>query len=267
MKEQKLEEDLKALPFDPSSHPIDDYIFAKENFSDEVKGFLVSYEWLKSVGVPGKWCFTMRLEGRLAGVQVFNEPAAYSHILGPGTMKWECLVQRGCTVSWAHKHLGSKMLMASITWMVQNTDKRLFVGYADKEAGEVGIIYQSCNFRYIGDKFGIPFKLRHPIYKKGKEFCAHSLRRTGVLKAWCKQNQIKVEASWIKSNGFKDLKAIPPEVKHAWYDWGDKIIEESEKIKVPSKGKYALVRGRDRREQRHLESLFDVKVFPYPKRS
>jgi hypothetical protein len=56
------------------------------------------------------------------------------------------------------------------------------------------------------------------------------------------------------------------DVKNAWYDWGDKIISESKKIKIPLKGKYVLIRGKDRRDQKMLESLFTAKTYPYPKR-
>lgn len=266
MKEEKLEADLKNLSFDPKTCPIDEYIFSKEDFSDEIKEFLKSYEWLKSVGVSSKWCFTMRLKGHLAGVQILNEPAAYSKLLDTVSMKLECLVQRGCTVSWAHQHLGSKMLMASVNWMVQNTEKRLFVGYADPAAAEVGIIYQATNFKYLGENFGGNCLYKHPTYRNGKEFSAHSLKRTSIFKAWCKQNSIAIESSWIKSNGFKDLKQIPVDIKNSWYDWAKKLISESEKIKISLKGKYVLLRGRDRREHKILNSLFKVKTFPYPKR-
>jgi hypothetical protein len=266
MKENKLEADLKNLSFDPKTCSIDEYIFSKEDFSDEIKEFLKSYEWLKSVGVPSKWCFTMRLRGHLAGVQILNEPAAYSKLLDTVSMKLECLIQRGCTVSWAHPHLGSKMLMSSINWMVQSTEKRLFVGYADPAAAEVGIIYQATNFKYLGENFGGNCLYRHPIYKNRKEFSAHSLKRTSAFRAWCRQNNITIEPFWIKPNGFKDLKQIPPKVKSAWYGWAKKLILESEKIKIALKGKYVLLRGKDRKEQKILDSLFKLKTFSYPKR-
>jgi hypothetical protein len=151
--------------------------------------------------------------------------------------------------------------------MVKNTAKRLFVGYADTLAGEVGIIYQACNFMYLGGNFGITSKYSHPTFKPGKEFCLHSLRRTGMLKWWCRQNGIAMDKSWFKPNGFKDLKVIPMEVKRQWYDWGNKIVKESTAIPVKPKGKYALLRGQDRREQRFLEGLFTGKSLPYPKRA
>jgi len=267
MKEQRLSGDLASLPFNPTQSSINEYVFAKEPVSNEIKKFLISYEWLQSVGVSAKWCFTMRLQGYLAGVQIFNEPAAYSKILKERSLKMECLVQRGCTVSWAHHHLGSKMLMASIKWMVKNTDKRIFVGYADSQAGEIGTLYSACNFKYLGNKFGVKYKYQHPSYKSNKPFCAHSLKRTSVFKTWCKQNNIKIESNYIKSNGFKDLKTIPLEIKKAWYNWANIIISESKKIPIESKGKYVLIRGKNKKEQRFLEKQITVKTYPYPKRT
>jgi hypothetical protein len=158
------------------------------------------------------------------------------------------------------------MLMKSVDWMVNNTDKRLFVGYSDGSAGEVGILYQACNFVYLGDKFGVKEKYKHSVYRNGKDFCAHSLKRTGVLKWWCRRNGIVLDKSWFKPNGFKDLKAIPPEIKQRWYDWARDLIKESVKIPMDQKGKYALIKGKDRREQRFLMELFKEKTYPYPKR-
>lgn len=266
MKEGQLKNDLEKLDFNPSDYRVSDYVFSLEPVSEEIKSFLITYEWLKSIGVPSKWCFTMRLKGHLAGVQILNEPTSYSKILGPDTMKYECLVQRGCTISWAHEHLGSNLLMKSIDWMVKNTDKRLFIGYADPQAGEVGIIYQACNFMYLGNNFGVKARYKNPDYRGGKEFCAHSLRRTGIFKWWCKQNGIALEKHWFKPNGFKDVKAIPKDILKNWYGWAEKLIEKSVMIPVDSKGKYALIKGKDKREQKYLKGLFNHKTYPYPKR-
>jgi len=266
MKEKSLASDLKKLSFDPLIYSVSSYTFSKELVSDEIKKFLVAYEWLKSVGVNPKWCFTMRLKGHIAGVQILNEPTSYSKIIGPDTMKYECLIQRGCTVSWAHPHLGSYMLMKSIDWVVKNTEKRLFIGYADPKAGEVGVIYQACNFLYFGDKFGIKAQYKNLGYQDGKVFCAHSLRRTGVFKWWCKQNEVPVEKHWFKPNGFKDIKAIPAFLLKSWYDWASSLVESSIKIPVEQKGKYILIKGKDKREQRYLENLFKQEKRPYPKR-
>lgn len=267
VKEKTLADDLRKLSFDPSSAKLSDYVFSREDMIEEIKEFLERYEWLRTVGVTAKWCFTMRLRGHLSGVQILNEPASYSRALGIRTPEWECLIQRGCTISWGHEHLGSRMLMQSIDWIVKNTGKRVFVGYADPRAGEVGVIYQACNFQYLGDSFGVKCRYRHPTYKKGKDFCEHSLRRTSVFKKWCRDNGIPIEPSWIKPNGFKDVKKIPSEIKKAWYDWGKGIIQEARKINVDQKGKYILIRGSDRRENRYLRSLFRQRTYPYPKRA
>lgn len=266
MKEQNLAKDLASLSFDPKEVPLSEYVFSKDNYDKSISQFLHSYEWLQTPGVSPKWCFTVKLRGILVGVQLLNEPATYSKLLGDQTMKWECLIQRGATISYAHPHLGSWMLSKAIDWMVRNTDKRVFVGYSDGLAGEYGTIYQASNFKYLGDGWGTDYKYTHPTYRNGKEFCKHSLRRTSVLKSWCKQNGITVEKNWIKPNGFKDLSIIPQQIKQAWYEWGNKLVEESTKIKIPSKGKYVLVKGKNHKEQKYLNALCNFKTYPFPKR-
>ena len=266
MREQLLENDLKTLNFDPSSLKASDFALANETYSPEITEFIKTYEWLQSFGVSPKWTFTARYKGILSGVILINEPVSYSTILGPDTRKYEALIQRGAVISWAPKNLNSRLLMYACKWMVNNTAKRIFNGYSDPDAGEVGQIYQACNFDYLGKKFGNKVQLVHPAFKKGKPFSAQTLRRTSTLKKWCKENSISIEPEWIKINGFKDLSKIPSEVKTAWYQWGKQVIKDSEKIKLPPKGKYAMVLGKDKREQRLLDSLKTYKPCPYIKR-
>jgi hypothetical protein len=114
------------------------------------------------VGFNVKWCFTARYNNFLAGVVLISEPASYSTILGPDTSIYEAIIQRGATISWAPRNLGSKLIMFACHWMVNNTDKRAFIGYADPEANERGIIYRACNFEYLGNTFGDDFVYSHP---------------------------------------------------------------------------------------------------------
>jgi hypothetical protein len=269
MKEKLLQEDLSKLDFDPKTVPLDEYIIQFEKFGPEMNSFVKKYEWLKSIGVSPRHCFSVRLRGILVGMQAFNEPVAYSGTFDKETaIKLECLVQRGCTISWAHEHLGSKMLMTSIRWMLKNTSKRVFYGYSDPSAGEIGTIYQACNFKYLGNTFGSDWKYTNPKWRDGKEFCAHSLRRTSLLKQWCKWNNIDIQLGWLKSNGFKDLSKIPDAVKQGWYAWGNDIIKNSTRIPVDKKGKYVYFKSNDRTQQKFLDESFkDIKFFPYPKRN
>lgn len=261
-----LREDLEELSFNPKSVKASMLSLAKEDLTPELSKFIKKYEWLGNIGVPSKWCFTARYEGLICGVVMINEPSAYSKLLGDKTPIYEALIQRGATASWAPRNAGSRLLSYAFDWMVKNTSKRLFVGYSDPEANELGYIYQACNFEYLGDGYGSGVLYRHPSIKKGKTYTSHSLYRTSSLKRWCRDNGVEMQDSWFKANGFKDLSAIPVEIKHKWYGWCKEITSESEVVPVSKKKKYVLLVGRDRRELRTLTVLKSYKSLPYPKK-
>jgi hypothetical protein len=259
---QYYEQDIDTLPFNPDSLKASDFDLGVEDISDEIITFIEKYEWLGHIGVMPKWCFTAKYNGFLGGVVLINEPSAYSKILGEDTPKYEALIQRGASSSWAPKNLGSRLIMFSCNWMVKNTEKRAFIGYADLSARERGIIYRACNFEYLGDGFGVSELLRHPSIPH--LFTSHSLKRTSMFRRWCGENNITLEKSWFKENKFKNLETIPEEIKNSWYKWAKKIVDESEKIKIDKKLKYVLVLGKDKREYRALCSLKQYKPLPYP---
>ena len=261
---QNYEEDIKNLPFNFEALVASQFDLEKEDFSDEISDFIKKYEWLGTIGVAPKWCFTARYKGYLAGVVLINEPVAYSKILGPDTPRYEALIQRGASASWTPKNLGSRLIMFSCKWMVSNTDKRAFVGYADFSAKEKGIIYQACGFDYLGDSYGESYMYRHPEIKKNP-FSKHSLSRTSAFKSWCRKNNIELKKNWFKENGFKNLKEIPKDIKKAWYDSIKKILAKSEKIKMVKRRKYVLVLGKTRREKRDFHNFKTYIPQPYIK--
>jgi hypothetical protein len=260
-------EDLETLEFNPEEITVSDFVLSNEALSQEIVDFILRYEWLGTVGVMPKWCFTARLNEKLGGVVLLNEPTSYSKILGDNTKQYEALIQRGATASWTPKNLGSRMIMFSCRWMVQNTEKRAFVAYADPQANELGIIYQACNFDYIGNNFGTTHLFKHPDVKGGdKWFSPQSLKRTSAFKRWCKNNGVKIKSEWFNENGFKNLDIIPKDIKDAWYGWNREVLSESERLKVDKKHKYVLLMGKNKRESKFLNSLKTYESLPYPKK-
>jgi hypothetical protein len=267
IKDNLLGQDLKIIGEEILNVSIDDYILLPEKFSKEHREFIETYEWLGSVGNSPKWVFTARYQGLLAGVILFNEPNCYSkNILSIDTKKMECLIQRGACSSWAHKHLGSKLIRFACNWLAKNTAKKIFIAYSDPRANEIGTIYQACGFDYLGQNFGARQLLEHPTYNNKKLFTVQSLRRTSSLRAFLKRIDVTWEKIWEKPNGYKDLSKIPKEYKEAWTNWIHNIIYECKKIKLEPKGKYVLILGKDRREQRQLHNLKSYIPQPYPKR-
>lgn len=268
IREARLENDLNRIGNYILNQPINSYVLKQVNFEPKHREFIETYEWLGTVGNSPKWTFEATCNGYLAGVILFNEPSSYSkNLLKINTKDLECLIQRGACVSWAHPHLGSKLIMFGCRWLVQNTKKRIFVAYSDPAANEIGTIYQACNFDYIGNNFGARFRYIHSIFKQGKSFSAQTLRRTSTLKTFLKEQNIKWDVAWQKENGFKDLSKLPISYKNNWYAWGDQILKESKKIKLETKGKYILALGENRREQRILNKEKIYEKTHYPKRT
>src|SRR5271166_5503443 len=147
IRDKQLIKDLQlGLPLNP---PINEFILAQEKLNKEHRAFIKKYEWLRSIGFGVRYVFTARYNGILGGVVMIAEPNGYQF-----GQKLEALIQRGACAGWTPINLGSKLIMFSCSWMVKNTDKRIFTAYSDPEAGEIGTIYQACNFDYLGQKFG-----------------------------------------------------------------------------------------------------------------
>jgi hypothetical protein len=260
---QKLRRDAteledRAVGFNFNLRP-NDFTLCAEPLSPEHRKFIERYEWLGTMGFGNRWAFTARHEGKLAGVVIIGTPNM------PGKYKqYEALIQRGAAASWAPKNLNSKLVMFACNWMAQNTEKRLFVCYSDSEAGEIGTIYQACNFLYLGNKFGRKEGLKLP---GGKIVTARQFTRTSFMKKWAKELGIKFEKNWLKPNGFQDKNSYPPEVREKLIARAREEIAKYPVVEVPPKGKYALILGRDKRELRALQKEIVLKSYPYPKRS
>lgn len=266
LRQKVLEEDLKSLSFDPKGLSPLNFFIQVESINKEICYFIKKYEWLGTIGVQPKWVFTARHQGILGGVVLINEPTGYSKLLGEDTKRYEALIQRGACASWTPKGLASRLIMYSCRWMVKNTEKRCFIGYSDSEAGEIGTIYQACNFDFLGFSYGNRYLYKHPTFRGGKPFSPQLLKRTSMFKKWARENKICLEDRWFNEKGFKVMSKIPCAAKIPWKEWRDKIIKESEKIPISRKGKYAIVLGKNRIENRYLKSLKNYISKPYPKR-
>ena len=236
-----------------------DFTMANERLTKEHIDFIERYEWLGKIGWAVKWCFTARHEGKLAGVVLMSEPT-----MATKYKQYEALIQRGAGSSWAPKNLNSMLVMFACRWMAQNTAKRLFTCYSDPAAGEIGTIYQACNFMYLGRGWGVKTGVQLP---NGKIVSKREFSKTSAMKRWARELGIQWHPSWCKPNGFQDITAYPAEVKAKLMV---RAVEEANKYPSAtqeSKGKYALILGRDKREDAKLKKEILFRTFPYPKRS
>lgn len=234
-----------------------DFSLQYEIRSTEHDEFIARYEWLGKMGYAARWVFTARYNGKLGGVVVLSEPIGYSNY----GMKYEALIQRGASAAWTPKNLGSRLVMFACKWMVQNTDKRLFVAYSDPEAGEIGTIYQACNFDYLGGHFGTRHTYELP---NGRSVSPMYFTRSSTLRRYAEVAGIKWDNHWYKpGTRYIDRKVIPKEILKFLYQMGKQEKATCPTRAVPPKAKYALLLKRNPKE------VLPPKIwvtYPYPKR-
>lgn len=59
-------------------------------------------------------------------------------------------LQRGANVHWSPIGANSKLISWTCKLLVKNTAAKLIVAYSDTDAGEIGTVYQACNWICIG---------------------------------------------------------------------------------------------------------------------
>lgn len=267
-----IEEDKKILNLtdeDISKIDLDDFDFSEVSSNDKVKkectNFIKRYEWMGTVGsYPTHW-FTARWKGVLGCVVIMGMPNAFSKLLGEETKYIERLIARGASASWTPKNLGSKFLSWCIKWMVNNTQYRLFTAYSDSTCNEMGSIYQSLNFFYLGRKSGTNVRCINP-YNPSKIISDRAFRARSFYKRYCKDLGIEIQPNWFGDQSV-NWNNIPDDVEKRLRDYSKDMFKKAEKIEFPSKHKYAFVLGKDKRETRKLRDKFlgINKTYPYPK--
>jgi hypothetical protein len=147
-------------------------------------------------------------------------------------------IERGACAWWAHEHSASKLIMYAVNWMASNTKYRIFFAYSDEDAGEIGTVYQACNFLFMGKSApgGSQNKLITPEGKlKDSRHIMTYASKYGVIP------KNRTEAREILHvNGWSSHKTKP-------------------------KSKYVIVKG-NKREIRDISRSIKFEPKPYPKR-
>jgi len=141
------------------------------------------YEWLQCMPAMVKYCFGIYFEGNLGGAVVYS--TEYIENLG----HWDkydytgkiILLSRGACVHWSHPHSASKLITQSMKMLPEKY--KIITATVDEQAGEIGTIYQACNFHYIGSmrennpKVNSKTNDRFGVKINGKLYNARSIRQ------------------------------------------------------------------------------------------
>lgn len=279
MRQQNLDEDLReaGLTLERAGElRIADFDFeyvAKDDKDTkaEMTAFIERHEWLGKVCQrPSHW-FTARLKGTgiLAGVIIMGNPyqnatSIHKVLLDGATSSEniERLIARGAGISWSPKNLASWLLGQSTTWMAQNTCTRLFTAYSDVEAKELGTVYQSTNFIYLGQGSGTVKQYFDPHNPGVGWFSDRDFRKLGKLIKYAKQAGYSADQINLYKKGYTlDWKAMPAQMEK---DIKDKQKEHRDRCKeriVPPKHRYIQILGATPSETKLLRKRF-AKGFP-----
>lgn len=117
---------------------------------------IIEYEWLHSIPFANKYFFgiyfNINNESHLGGVLIFGNE--YSENTGV----WDkysytnkiLLLSRGVCLWWTPKNTASYFISKACEWIKKNTQYRIITATVDPDAGEIGTIYQSLNWSYVG---------------------------------------------------------------------------------------------------------------------
>lgn len=198
------------------------------------KEIIIEYEWLGCMSAINKYAFGIFFGELCGGVVVFG--GDYSENLGSwdkyGYTNKILLLNRGVCLHWTPINTASKLIMTAIKMLPEQYE--VITATTDHMAGEVGTIYQACNFHYVGsmrdskgknrDRFGVIIN--------GKLYGSRSIRaKYGTQK----------QAVILEHH---------PDAKF---------------VKQKSKHRYFLFRGSRQSVKQHKKSIEHL-IKPYPKR-
>jgi len=201
--------------------------------AEHAKPIIRAYEWLGTMGRSVICTGLLSRDNEILGVACFGWPGSPEsrNICGRDLAHLAICLERGACVHWAPKNAASFLIARSCQLVAQDHNYRIFYAYADEDAGEIGTVYQACNWLYIGQGVGrTPGRLReYFIDPAGHVVSSRSLRHRRITKS-------------------------------------DAIRQGWQVIYQHPKHKYIFLEG-DRREQKQLREMLRYPVLPYPKRS
>lgn len=208
---------------------------------DVAKNVILRNEYLGSMG-SASYCFGLYFGEYLASVVCFGSTAGTKvaeSVCGPDHKKKVTVLVRGATEHWAHEHSASYLIPRACDLMATK-GKPIIVAYSDPAGGEVGTIYQACNFLYTGMTKGTA-SFVDPDGKRHNTRQIHGLTRD-------------------RRNGELNYTRTRAEQKEILLKLGCKFERGD------GKHRYVHFAG-DRRTKRLLRKALKWEVLPHPRRS
>lgn len=239
---QRIIRDRKQEEFGLSNYPIPDIKKAvcKQITYNQAKEVILEYEWLGTMPSQVVCSFGIFYDDILAGAVCFSDVRQQNKMTF--LKRPAIILARGACVHWAHKHSASKLISFAVSNL--DSDKYHFVlAYSDPEAGEIGTVYQACNWKCVGTsqkmRWIAPDKTQRSAYHHRNLACSKTPKENGVRRT------DKDLAEKIKN----DL------LNSGW------VYE-----KAPKRYRYAIAIGK-KKELKERNAMLDNISIGYPKRA
>lgn len=110
---------------------------------------ILDYEWIGTMPLPRscRYMFGIYFEGVLGGALVYVEPSTRQFLVDYPRKVVQ--LNRGATAHWTPRNTASRMIGQSVRHL-RREGVIAIIAYCTPEAGEIGEIYQACNFMYTG---------------------------------------------------------------------------------------------------------------------
>jgi len=219
----------------------DNYSIKEVSYA-EASSLILQYEWLGTMPSQLSKAVGLFFEGRLSAVECFTEtrPAGKYTVEGFPAM---CLA-RGACAYWCPNWASSKLISSSLKFL--DAEKFNFcVAYSDTDAGEIGTVYQACNWTCLG-----------PVSRGNKYWISPDGKRH--------DHERPRSVARSKDPLFKKTGKLNPEIV---LEIKNQMIESGWKHVVGGvRYRYAMPLFSNKRQKKQRQQVLDKIKCPYPKR-
>lgn len=159
---------------------------------------ILKYEWLGTMA-KSQYHFGLFYGLHLAGVTCCGlGGTAGNNVHRPFGIEREDMLTlaRGACVHWAPPGSNSRLVNWTVKMLAREKRGKVMIAYADTDAGEIGTIYQACNWVYIGRGGWVP----QYVAPNGRVYDCRIISdlamKSGV--SWVQQRDAMVRKGWVE---------------------------------------------------------------------
>lgn len=158
---------------------------------------ILKYEWLGTMA-PTTWHYGIFFGNFCAGVTCVGRGVAVggTNLHKPFSVDRSDLLvlARGANVHWSPLGANSKLVSWTCRLLAKDANAKLVIAYSDTDAGEIGTIYQACNWFYIGRGASTTQYVAPNGVIRDQKFVSNHAKRNRV--AWQVQRDALLNAGW-----------------------------------------------------------------------